>query len=129
MHAVLYLTRSARLSLACLLCACPLLIAGCKAQLAKAPEKKPAEVFVSLPSKETVTEYEEFTGYIAAKQKWAEKQLARGFSPRAATAATSESRSFPQGRASRRHSSRYASVPISPARIVALIAEARTRAK
>lgn len=42
--------------------------AGCKPQAAKPPEKKLPEVFVSLPSKETVTEYEEFTGYIAAKE-------------------------------------------------------------
>jgi RND family efflux transporter MFP subunit len=44
------------------------LAAGCKPAAVKAPEKKPPEVFVSLPSKDAVTEFEEFTGYIAAKQ-------------------------------------------------------------
>lgn len=56
--------RSPGLALALLM----LLAPGCKPRVAKAPEKKPAEVFVSLPQTEQVTEYEEFTGYLAAKQ-------------------------------------------------------------
>lgn len=47
----------------------PLLLAlGCKPPPAKPPEKKLPEVFVSAPSTQTVTEFEEFTGYVAAKE-------------------------------------------------------------
>lgn len=41
-------------------------VSGCKETQAKAPPKKPPEVFVSLPTVDTVTEYEEFTGRTSA---------------------------------------------------------------
>src|SRR5262249_40836580 len=41
-------------------------IAGCKETQAKPPPKNPPEVFVSLPTVDTVTEFEEFTGRTSA---------------------------------------------------------------
>jgi multidrug efflux system membrane fusion protein len=41
-------------------------LSGCKETQAKPPPKKPPEVFISLPTVDTVTEYEEFTGRTSA---------------------------------------------------------------
>src|SRR3954452_19072370 len=41
-------------------------VAGCKETQAKAPPKKPPEVFVAQPTVDTVTEFEEFTGRTSA---------------------------------------------------------------
>src|SRR5689334_15335965 len=52
--------------LAALLTAAVAVVAGCKETQAKPPPKKPPEVFISLPTVDTVTEHEEFTGRTSA---------------------------------------------------------------
>src|SRR6478752_7104215 len=69
MTTLIYVCRQT-LSLAALLLIAPavvvLLSAGCQKTQAKSPPKKPPEVYVALPTTDTVTEFEEFTGRTTA---------------------------------------------------------------
>ena len=48
------------------LAVCSLLVSGCRREKAKEAEAKPPEVFIEEPSRETVTEFQEFTGQTVA---------------------------------------------------------------